>query len=242
MASGLIVSKKRYGGEEWSNTYAFITQNDATPGLSSGDIDTITGGSIGFADVSTDPTDTNYAGSVSLLHAIIGFERTLHSNVIDFNQIYVSDGLDNTGTLSNTFAVWDTNYLGLRAVNEDQLMPGNVTLLVSRTPMGFSQRRGRLFLRGVLNEADVSFSGKRLIDFKDTAARQTYVTLVADAIIQSVLDTYLGQNGISSALSLAIPNFDPVSGTLMAATPVANLVVNRPNSRQVQRGRRRNTS
>lgn len=238
MSYGLIISEKQYLGEKWVNTYGFITNDTSALPISGSDIELITANLGAFTDGDTDPDGTGYEGGNSIIAAIIGFERIMHAEFIEFTQIYVSDGQRNEGGGLQVFAVFDTSYNGLRSGEDDQYAPGNVTLQVNRNPRGFSARRGRLFYRGVLLAGDVAFGASRLVDFENTAARQKYENLVADALANSLLDQYLQGGSQQGQQDLAIPSYDPNTSEMTGANPMSSLTVRNVVSRQVKRGRR----
>lgn len=243
MAYGLVIIEKEHLGETWSNTHAFDT--GGTPGLGDDDLIAIgmdlivTGLELYLGGVGYD------AAVAKLLSALIAFERKMHFQAINFTKLYVTDGKINTPLDPNSFAVATLAFTGQRAAGDpDAIMPGNVTFQVNRVPAGFSARQGRMYMRGVLGDADVRFAGRGGVAWTSAAANVSYNSVLQGAVTESGLNRYFGagvdgvQYCIPQYAREAIPEVQRI-GQLNGVTPIGGLVGLGPASRQMKRGRKR---
>jgi hypothetical protein len=237
MAYGLINIQKTLAGEKWVNTYGVMTDGSALAPISGTDIPNIN--QFPVTDDTTDPNSGTYAGGTSLVHAIIGFEREMHSNAVEFTQVYITDGQDNSGNVNNVFQVVDTSFAGLVAdITAANVAPGSITLQVNRNPVGYSQRRGRIFMRAVMATEDIGIGSNRLVDFATPADRTIVENRLANAIASSLLGNYMAGGSQVTSMALAIPSYNALSGALDGAVVIDSLVVRNIVSRQVKRGRK----
>lgn len=246
MGIGLVVVEKQLQGELWSNTYGFRVGPDSGAPLTETDIQAI-GFEVPVLGTNTNPADTpNYRGDEFLIHAIIGFERLLHYDSVEFVRIYITDGKKNPLPLNSVFATIDVNFNGLRQFGTGiSSAPGTITLQVNRVPAGIGILRGRLFYRAVLRDEDIGFGANRTVDFSSPTARTTYENLVANSVIGSGLINFLN-TGTPPDPCLGIPRYGP-DGTpeadqLISVNDIGSLIVRNVVSRQVKRGRRRSTT
>ena len=243
MAIGLVSVQKTFMGEDWINTYAVSTNNDLTPGFGDDYLAALLAGKETISDGFTTPGDALYAGGNSALFALIGFERLLHFNTVEFTRVYISDGKNNSQSPGNKFAVFDTSFNGLRAIGSEGPAPGSICLQVNRVPASYSSRRGRLFYRLVVARSQVGAGANRLVDFATPAVRTLYESLVRDCLDASFLAEFLSAGPQAQQQALAIPKYVPDNlpgaGQLDGGTPVADLIVRNIVPRQVKRGRKK---
>jgi hypothetical protein len=237
MAYGLINIQKTLAGEDWINTYGVMTDGSALAPISGTDIPNIN--QFPVTDATTDPNSGTYAGGTSLVHAILGFERLMHSSAVEFSQVYITDGQDNSGNVNNVFQVVDTSFAGLEAaINAAAVAPGSITLQVNRNPVGYSQRRGRIFMRAVMAQGDIGIGNNRLVDFATPQDRTDAENRLDTAITSSLLGNYMAGGSQVTSMALAIPSYNALTGALDGAVVIESLVVRNIVSRQVKRGRK----
>lgn len=236
-------------GEEWENSYG-IMRGFVGGGGAASDADlTAWGAAVPITDLNTSTeSGADTARAAHIMHAIVTFQRLVTHKGINIKRVYISDGKKNgAGVLPSVFfsaavsldCLWDpTNPL-------DNVVGGSITCMVNRVPASFSVRNGRLFLRGALLENEVSFKGKRLVDFTSTGSKEGVQDRIMDAIGESNLQNYMGTSstgGIGADQGLGIPHYAPKTATnkgqLIGMTQVRSLIVVAPVARQVQRGRR----
>lgn len=240
MGHGLIIVKKTLDGEEFSNTYAFWNE-DGTVQLGENDLEAV-GATVAITDTNT----TASAVQADLLHSVIAFDRALTHTTISYSEVYITDGTRNETDPSNVFFTAALAFQGLW-VNTAPA-PGNTTLLIQRVPSGFSARKGRLYMRGAISEAEVRLGGDRLITWESSTARQNVIDRVAAALTSSELDNYTNSGGGLGTTWFTIPHYTESVGSngkiirnLTGGTIVQTLVASRPNARQVQKGRKRSS-
>lgn len=251
MAVSLVIVKKEFNGEEWSNTYGITTDPSGAPGFPSDVQIQAAIGSGPLNATNTNAQEPGYAEAVSILRAIVAFERFITSLVVLFKSIYMTDGRNrqaNPGQ-DNAFFVQSLGFNGLAANNNsNNLAPGGVSMMVNRNPVGFSQRQGRAFYRGVLLDTDVSFNGARLLGWTSTTEENNIKNLVESGVDESLLNAFMiPYGGEAPPWYLGIPHYIPAgaapggysAGDLHTVTPVTSLVPNKPTLRQVARGRKR---
>lgn len=246
MGLGLVIIEKTYNGESWSNTHAFSTGEETE--LDDADLN-----AIGFPLVQSGGTD-DFGGQGALpstatfLQAIITFERLLHWNDISFTKVYVTDGKIADLALTNTFAVAAINFGGLASVgtvDPNTIMPGNVALQINRAPFNYSNRQGRMLLRGCLLDNEVRFANRGGVAWTNSEAA---------AVVQNRVDVAFGNSNIAgfmgasttSTVRFCIPKYSTSNvlggarkGQLISAVPIGGLTLVGPVSRQMKRGKKK---
>lgn len=243
MGYGLIVLKKQLDGEEFSNTYAFYNPT-TTASLVPEDLFAI-GADVEVDDAGTDPSGDPVAAF--LLHRVIAFDRLVTHNTVSYTEVYITDGTRNSQDPSNVFFTSALDFLGLWTSANP--IAGAITLLVQRAPAGFSSRKGRLYLRGALDESEVRFGGNRLVTWQTPGTRTTVINRINSAVATSGLNTHFADDFGTVGPQIVIPHYDEISlpdektgRNLIGGTPVARFVAYRPNARQVQAGRKEKRS
>ena len=241
MAVGLVTITKEIDGEQWSNVYAVGTDGSLNETISVDDMITI-GANQPITDDTTNPAHLDYLGNTFILHALLGFERAVHFQPVSFTNIAVTDGVKG----SSVFAVIPLSFSGIRSTSGggvESIMPGNVTLLVNKTPNSFAVKSGRSFYRAVLFDGAVKFGGKWGIDWESDAMKVSFQGTFATAVTDSNLDQYMSGGTSTASQVFAIPHYAvrtaSNAGDLVSGTAITNLVVQRPVSRQMARGRKR---
>lgn len=250
MAAVLVHVVKVYEGEEFENTYG-VWMDSPIAGIPNEDMMTSIGAGGDFNNVSTTPTNGAYQGGSTILHAIIGFERLVLPPWVTFKNIYVTDGKKpNALAPGNAFINKAIEGQGLRddIVTQDSYAPGNVAMLISRVPSGFSAHQGRIEMRALLLDTHVRFGGKGAVAWKDDAAAAAVKSMIQTAVFNAELNLYFGdgQLGGDYATGFGIPHYFPgpsvpafAKGDLIGITPISQLVPQRPMSRQVVKGKRK---
>ena len=240
MGIGLVIVTKEIDGEEWSNSYAVIVNDEPYAPLAIADFPVIGVGQTYSADT-TNPTNGAYIGEDYVLAAILGFERSIHYDITQFVRLDVNDGRKET----QTFASIPLNFAGLRTLSggaSESIAPGTITLLVNKVPYGYSVRSGRSFYRAALLDTWVRFSGRGGVDWADAAQRNTLQGDIDIAFSGSSLDAFAGTGANVATQAIAIPHYfkadTATPGELESASVIAGFAVQRPTSRQMKRGRR----
>lgn len=248
MSIALVITHKTMGGHRWSNTHCVQIGAEDSQAPTATDLQTI-GAAGTFTDAQTNGSPTN------ILQAILAFERTLTPTVATFTDILVTDGKRNTGANPSTmYATASINLPGLVTAQQtwgagvDILEPGAVTCLVHRNVAGFSHKPGRLFLRGVLAESDVTVGGPRMVQWSGGAPSAGWVSAFNAAAAKLAPYFLGGANATTMSYVLPVyvtpkqkflnPNLPPV-GSLVLAIGCSGLSLVGPVVRQVQRGRKR---
>lgn len=246
MSSFLVRIVKEFAGEEWEQTYCVQAGASTDPGFSEDDWDTATGAVGSFTDANTKPTDGTYLGGSSLIHALIGFERTIHYNAVNFVRVFAWDGIANAPD-DSTFTTAPLGFTGLRTLPGGGLpdvAPGNVAWLIAKRPGDFGVRSGRASYRLCLADYEVKPAGKRLLDWTSNTEKTAAETRLSDAVADSLLGEYMIEAEIGDNAVLAIPQYWPDTaplfpGSLRGSHKCNGLVSRYPQSRQVARGRKR---
>ena len=246
MGNGVIVIKKQFQGEEWVNTHPFSVNGDGS--LTNDDLVAI-GMDRDLSNAGTTPGNIAFGdgvGPVPLLYAVLGWERLMHFDQIQFTAVYVTDKLENSAVTdlgANTFAVKPLGFNGLRGTAAS-IAPGNITAMVNRVPAVFSRRAGRMYLRGCLYMQAVAFLGRGLLGWANNDARNDFETLLTNSVNSSGLNAFfqgglgLGEVGIGRyRRGLQVPPLD--EGDLYEVVQIEGLRSMGPVSRQVKRGRAR---
>lgn len=239
MSRGLLVIKKRLDGEEFSNTYGL---EFTEPGFD----DTLTPAALEAFGALQPVTDgnTSSTGIIApfIIHRTVAFDRLLTHTSVEYIEAYITDGTRNEEDDSNVFYTAALDFLGLWSSANP--VPGSITLMIQRIPSGFSSRKGRLYMRGALDESEVRFGGNSLITWQTGGARSTVIARVNNAVVNSTLDEHIGGPDTSSTY-LIIPHFteiqlpdDKVGRNLTGGTPISRLLAFAPASRQVKKGRK----
>lgn len=242
MGIGIVTITKSYNSEEWSNNYGVICNDEDAAQLTISDLTTIGVGQF-FGDEETNPASgTEFLGATYLLHSLIAFERTLHCSPIQFVRCDVSDGKKG----GEVFASIPLSFAGLVDIGtmpEANIAPGNVALLVNKTPMALAVRSGRSFYRGVLTDTSVRFAGRGGVDWTDDTYRTTYRENMDGSIAASEILAYLGAGALIETQALGIPQYAPldatVPGDLVRVNAMSYFAVQKPVSRQMKRGKKR---
>lgn len=239
MGYGLIVVKKELDGEEFSNTYGFFN-GSTTASLVPEDLFAI------GADVEIDEAGTNPTGDpvqAFMLHRVIAFDRLLTHTSVNYVEVYVTDGTRNEQDPTNTFFTAALDFQGLWSSANP--VAGAITLLIQRVPSGFNARKGRLYLRGALDESEIRFGGKRLVTWQTPGAKTTVVGRVNAAVTASGLQTHMADEFGSTGPQFVIPHYEEIElpegkkgRNLISGTQIQRLVAAQPNARQVQAGRK----
>lgn len=244
MPSFLCKIVKAYSGHEWEQVYCVQTDGDPEPGFGADDWLAATGGVSAFTDINTDPSNVSYAGDISIIHALIGFERLIHFSNVQFVRMFAWDGIENE-TETSTFVTSPLSFLGQRAIpagDSTNVAPGNNTWLVAKQPTSFGARAGRSYYRMCLADNQIRVNGDGLIDWQDATAQAFMDTTLSGSVTTSGLDAYFGTGVGEGIVKLAIPRYiasGEFEGSLQSSTTVQSLVSRYPDSRQVKRGRRR---
>jgi hypothetical protein len=240
MSAGLVIIKKELNGQPFSNTYCVMVGDDSVP-LTEADL-------TAMVDIGTLGADQTVAVSPKIINALVDFEMAMMVEQVQFTNVYVTDGRNMTegGDPQTIFLSKNLSIHGNNGpVADDIIAPGNVTLMVARVPGGFSARQGRLFLRGVLTDSEVSYKGPKLVGWTSNEVQGQYITAFNSRLTSTGLINHLAGGSAAAGGVLAIPHYQkesdpatPQDGNLIGATPVASLQVVRPTARQVGRGRR----
>jgi len=248
MANLLVIVEKEFSGERWSNTHCLRT---SLLNEQASDEDMIAIGAGSPLTAAT--TDAAPATVHNPLQAILSFERQMHRGSVQFVNVYVTDGKRNFDANGNPVpgnVFWTSGlaFSGLQPSPADGVMaPGAVTLMVSRNARGFSSRKGRLFIRGLVTETEIRMAGPKLLDFQDAASRASYENILAAAVTNSDLAGLLDVGGTPDFPDYAIPEYeraDPTAippvkgGQLIDSHGCAGLTVAGLAIRQVKRGRK----
>ena len=242
MGYGLVTIVKSYEGKEFANTHGIrMGGSDAAP-LSNQDLADAGGGGI-FTNATTDPADPGYLGATFILHAIIGYERSMLYDSVQFVRLEVTDGAPNDEG-STVFLSQTLSFAGLRtgAGGDANIAPGTITLQVNKEPATFSQRRGRHFFRGALLDAHVRIGGQTLVRFTDDDVIDAFVALLNGAVSLSSLSDFFAAGSQASTALYSIPRYgpkdSPTENQLVGTTPMSRFTIAKPSSRQANRGRR----
>lgn len=244
MSRVVVHTVKSYGGEEFENTWGVIVNanDDTLPNEAA--MKSIVGQELAITSLDSDPTDPGYSGGNYAVRAILGFERMLQHPDVRFERVYISDGKDNN--INSVFLTIPLGFNGLwsAGVTMAGIAPGSITLYIQRRSNSLSQKPGRLNLRLALLDTEVRPLGKGLLAFTDAAAQGEVEARVAAAINDSSIDNHFQGGDDQTAINLGIPKYenvvaDPLYGQLIGMAPLTGLVVVKPTSRQVSRGKRK---
>lgn len=254
MGIGLVTIEKTYGGEIFSNTYG-VWHNTVGAPLTDADL-VAWGAELPFTQSATDPSDPLYQGwtssasvAGSLLHSLIGFDRSLTFVNVTYTRVYVGDGKSNDDPLTRAFFTTTLNVPGLwpgPLEGDTAIVPGNIVLQVNREPVGFSARRGRIQMRMTLSDNMVRVGGPDMLVFTDAAQEAATRTRLIEAIGLSGIGYAFGADGATGIgggiVGFGIPRYEAGPEnykTLTTIVPIRDLTVAGPRARQVRRGRRR---
>lgn len=243
MGYGLITITKELDGEQWSNTYGCVIDDDFSQPLTTLNLDAIFA-STPLTDAVTKPSDPAYLGATHPLAALVGFERLMMYETATFVNLFISDGQKNVG--AGVFQSVPLSFSALRPLDgspSEVVAPGNVTWMVTRQPIAVSTRTGRLFYRAAIGDFAVKFGGRGGIDWVSSTIEGDYATHLSNSVTTSGIDDYLAGGASQSSFVLCIPQYypdsDPNAGDMSGANSMGSFVSARPVSRQVKRGRRR---
>lgn len=242
MGIAVVTITKSLNGEDWSNSYGLIVNDEDSAPITAEELVSI-GVQQPLNISTTNSTDPLYAGAESILAALLGYERYLHTGFVNFVSMDIVDGIKGSPVFASIplslTGLWSASGAGI-----EQMMPGNVALLVNKIPSGVSIRSGRCFYRSLLFDAQVKFSGTAGIDWESAMGKQVLTSHFSNAVIATGLDAYMGTNGAMVATqALGIPSYAPISATnkgdLVRVSLMSDFAVQKPVSRQMKRGRKR---
>lgn len=249
MASMLVIVEKEVSGEMFANTHCVIT--NAAPNAAVVDNDLLLIGANGsFTSTDTDGS----AAAEGFLQAVLAFERLMMYPIVTFKNLYVTDGKRNFTSsgapVANHFFTTALDFAGLSTKQAPagdlslSVNPGAITWQVNRNPMGFSNRKGRMFFRSALLEAETRIAGPKLVDWSNTSVRDIAAAWLVTQVGVSNLDDYIKDGASVATVQYAIPHYQRVTagaireGELIGATPVQGFTSVGPVLRQVKRGRK----
>lgn len=250
MPLALVKIVKEYAGEEYENVWCVGTGANDDTGFTELDWNGYTGG-MTVTDANTDYTADGDAlkDGDSIIHSLIAFERFLSFTPVQFKRLIAWDGQEN-GLLS-TFATLPLNFYGLRPLpdgEEKNMAAGGITWLINKTANVFGRRAGRIYLRLSLAESEVRAGGKALLDWEDSLKAAVAATRLNAGVLESGLDKFMNDGSNAASSQLMIPRYSPrvagvpgSGGILTSGAPVKALSSQRPNLRQVKRGRKRSS-
>lgn len=259
MGIGIVIVEKELNGEVFSNSYPFQAGDAGL--LSNANIESILPVGQTFTEQNTRFNGAGYpVDGATLAQAVVAFDRGISFRTVQYRRVYITDGQENSapsdvGPLSSVFAVFPLNFTGVRfltdaSVLDEQLAPGNVALMVNRQPLQFSQRAGRIYVRGTLLDSEVRFAGTRGLDWTNATVQSAYGSYFQQVMTASRLEAYFGDGegaflpgsgtftGIGKRRKgVVVPPLDV--GDLESVVKIATFVPFKPIGRQMQRGRRR---
>lgn len=258
MSIAMVKVTKSFKGERWDNTYCVSNHLDDiaidVPRLTEADIEVYTGGVVP-SNITTNPTLSSYRGGTEaangILHSILGFERKMHYEGISIDTITISDGRYDT----IAFMTYSIGAYGLFASSVGDttaagIIPGNVTVMITRSAGTPNHKDGRLFMRGCARDIDATFDGFRLVGFDPDSTLPAQIRdnhFGGGGTSPSHLDSYLFSSSLHpSGGALRIPHFFPATGgdgvshmSLVSSAPWSAVGKIELRSRQVQKGKRR---
>lgn len=103
-------------------------------------------------DERTDPSGIATFNPSSLIEFIIGFHRRMQGQQVRLTQVYINDGFT-LGVQTGNFATFDLDLTcesPLTGTTLSNYAPANQALMLDKASAGFSQRGGRMWLRGAM--------------------------------------------------------------------------------------------
>lgn len=247
MSIGLLTIKTSAAGEDWVNTWGVSAGGIDEERLTDEDMDELIGAGVDLAinGVSL-PGDPAFAGTTSLLAAVIAFHRTVTFQGANVTGLYLSDGKDDKLVPgANRYLSLALNLPCLRvgAGDGSAVIPLSITWLINRNPLGRSQRPGRLYLRFALVDGETRPGTKDGVDWTDASTAAAAVARLESAVTTSGMSNYFLTSGIPATPYLGLPTYareeTANAGDLVSMTPLRGLVSHNPVSRQLTRGRRK---
>jgi hypothetical protein len=206
-------------------------------------------------------TNTDDAGYViattPFIHRLVAFHRAVAYPGARIIKAEITDGLKNKPVLGGSagsapmFGVQDGLILpGLLpyepTLNNQTLVGGATAILMSRQSLTPGVANGRFYLRGLLHESDIGFTGKGLLNFTSPAAKANLNDSIQAAVAASGIGEYFDTELVELGWRLGIAHYsnDNVldqynTGELIRVTPCTGFTVNRLATRQMTRGRKR---
>ena len=247
MSTGILTVTKNVEGQEWVNTYGLSVGSSTGP-LDLADLEALVGTNpaLGFTDATTKPTDPAYAGTTSVIAAILGFERELHYSAVNFSHLNVSDA---TTPGASTGPFWSTaiNLTGLRDAGSGApiatVAPLNVACLVNRNAASLSVKPGRIYFRAILLDTQIKPGSRVGVTWTDASAQAALSTALQQAMTDSfIIDYFASPSAPLPDIYISIPHFSETEGSegaVVSGSGVSSFSMNKPVSRQLTRGRRR---
>lgn len=237
----LVVLEKSYGGEIFTNTYAFVVEPDtALEPLSNAGVLAVVGSfDEPYTDARTDGSGTPIPVDEAPLVKAIAYDRLMTSPIVVYSRAYVSDGKTPSGEPS-VFASIPLSFNGIDGPpSATTIAPLSIVLEINRVPAGPSARSGRIQMRAALINSEYGASpGTGVALFP--AGRTAVTGRNTAAIDGSSIDTCFFSGGDTT--KLGIPKFVSTGlnkGAISGFSLVSNLTVDEAKSRQVPKGRKR---
>lgn len=248
MGIALVTITSTGYGESWQNTWGVRAGNDsASPITDSELLELIEDSELTNATTSPATDNPAYEGATSVLAAIIGFHRHISYSTITIANIYVSDGRKNAD--DSVFFTQPLGFPGQQLVDAGDsggvTVPLSIAWHIARKPGGFSQKPGRLYMRGCLTDASVRPGTRTGVQWQSNASATAYANLLALAVTESAIGNWFNASVEPDSNSIGIPHYGTASlneGQLLELRPISGLSSVGPTSRQLTRGRRRSTT
>jgi len=258
MSIAMVKVTKSFKGERWDNTYCVCNHTDDisidAPRLTQADVEVYTGGTVP-TDASTNPTQSSYRGGTEstsgILHSILGFERRMHFEGIMIDSLTISDGrYDSVAFMTYSVGAYGLFTSTVGDGTAAGIIPGNVTVMLTRSAGLPNSKDGRLFMRGCARDIDATFDGFRLVGFDPDSELPNGIRnnhFGGSGTSPSHLNSYLWSSALHpSGAALRIPHFFPTTGgdgvahmSLVSSAPWTAVGKIELRSRQVQKGKRR---
>lgn len=246
MGSGLLTIHMSGYGEAWDNTWG-ISINDPSEPITQEEIDLISADSLPAItiDATTDPSDPGYGGAGLILAAVLGFTRAAHPAEVAITGILLNDG-STPGEGTGPF--WSLPLLlncVAAAPTGENVAPLSIALLINRGTNVGGVKPGRLYWRAVLQDTEV-YPGSRVgVTWPSPTAQTNVVNRMATAATDSGIGLWTPPTVTAPSPMIVIPHYGKTEGVdkgqVISGYPITSIVVNKPVSRQLTRGRRRTT-
>lgn len=243
----IVVTKKRWGSKEFSNTWAVMDGTEyLNTTLTEAALVRLMGDALGtqLDGQNTNPQDDNYLGEGSVIAAILGFERQMIAQPVIFTGVYISDG-KTPGDGTGMFTTLSFSFPGLAPIiNGEDVAPLNCVLQLNRVPAGLGRHAGRIQLRAALAKGDIAADSGDGVTFV-TGRRAAIELRVRDAWLASELFNYTFAGGTAPVpeTQLVIPQFIapglPNAGAIKGASRMLGVAVDEAAGRQTKRGKKR---
>lgn len=172
------------GGKRYHTVHGlWCASNDLQNTFSLEDYVNWGGNQLGTAEseARTDPLDATVE-PINIIEAILYFHRSIQHQSIVLRTLNLNDGAT-PGDSTGNFVSLNLDYQcrGFTAINTGTLAPANIALLITKSPFGFSKRKGRMFLRGCIRNDAVTVGDEDGATFV-TGARSLYSLQLDEAI------------------------------------------------------------